>query len=513
MTFKDLLLLVLLGVIWGASYLFIKVGVATIAPFTFVFGRTALAGLLLFAVMRARGRSMPRIGPIWISFLVMGFFNGAVPYTLITWGEIHIDTGLAAILNALMPLFTVIFAHYLTRDEKLSAGKITGVAVGFSGVVVLVGPTAAGGLSESLLGQLAVMGAAASYALAVIYGKRLRDASSTVLATGQMFAAAVWTLPLSIIFDRPWTLTPSAASLASMVCLSVLGTGLAYILYYHLLARVGATNLSLVTYIIPVSGVFWGVLILGEQVGLNALAALVLIMAGVAVTGGRRPVAGAGEGLAFDPFGWLEGHIPTRRLHTIIRFGGAGVCAAFLAVRIFQYNGFALKPLWAAETLVFMVLVVAFLMRQDPVDRSRGFNEIIVPLTGSLLPFALLASDPVPWIMKSRTLLLGIFWWMTAATGFTAWGMWTLRRNFSITVEARSLVSKGPYRWVRHPIYLGEILTAAAVATWRFSAANLLILVIFIGVQLYRSRMEESKLERSFPEYGAFRGRTWWVIR
>jgi drug/metabolite transporter (DMT)-like permease/protein-S-isoprenylcysteine O-methyltransferase Ste14 len=513
LTFKDLLLLVLLGVIWGASFLFIKVGVATIPPFTFVFGRTALAWILLYSIVRIRGRRMPRPGPIWFSFAMMGFLNGAIPYTLITWGEIHIDSGLAAILNSLMPLFTVILAHLLTGDEKLSRRKAAGVAVGFSGVVVLMGPEALAGLTSSLLGQMAVIGAAGSYALATIYGKRLKGTPSTVLATGQMAAAAAWTLPLSLWIDRPWTLAPSVSSVAAMLCLSVLGTGLAYIFYYHLLARIGATNLSLVTYIIPVTGVLWGAAILGERIGINALLALGLIMAGIAGTGGGASVMGTEEGFTFDPFGWARCVVSERSLHLSIRIGGAVVCAGFLIVRFLQYRDFLLKPLWAAETLIFVILVFAFLVRQDPVDRSRGAREIVVPVIGSLLPFALLTSDPATWFLTDRGLLLGVFWWMTLATGWTVWGMWALRRSFSITVEARSLVSEGPFRWVRHPIYLGEILTAAAVAMWRFSLANVVILGCFVGIQLYRAKLEENKLQRSLPGYGDFRERTWWVIK
>jgi protein-S-isoprenylcysteine O-methyltransferase Ste14 len=181
-------------------------------------------------------------------------------------------------------------------------------------------------------------------------------------------------------------------------------------------------------------------------------------------------------------------------------------------MRINQYKGFLLKPLWAVETLIFVVLIMAFLIRDNPVDRAKGLEEVMIPVIGALLPFLLLFSPPAPWIWKSRSLTLAVFWWMTLSTGLTVWGMWTLRRAFSITVEARSLISKGPYRWIRHPIYFGEILTAGAVAAWRFSWPNLLVLVCFVVIQLFRAKMEEGKLERSFPEYNGFRERTWWFF-
>lgn len=511
MNTRQLLQLVFLGVIWGASFLFIKVAVADIPPFTLVLGRTAIAALVLYLVIRHRGRKMPPFGPIWGSFLVMGLFNGAIPYSLINWGETQIEAGLAAIFNSLMPLFTVIFAHFATRDEKFTGKKLSGVMLGLAGVVVLMGPSILMGLGSRVLGQLAVAGAAVSYAVAAIYGKRLGKDAPLVLATGQMIGGALIVAPLSLAFDRPWTLSPSPAALAALGCLTLLGTAYAYVVYYRLLAQIGATNLSLVTYIIPVSGVFWGYLVLGERLHWSAFAALGLIMVSVATVSDIR-IRDVLSQLSFDPFGWLTHIVPEQQLHRLIRWAMASVCLVFLVIRISQYKGFLLKPLWAVETLVFIVLVAAFLVRDDPVDRARGMGEVLVPLVGALLPFLLLTSSPSPWIWKSRSLTLAVFWWMTLATCLTVWGMWTLRRSFSITVEARTLVLGGPYRWVRHPIYLGEILTAGAVAAWRFSWPNLLVLGCFVVIQLFRAKMEEGKLERSFPEYNGFRERTWWFF-
>ena len=289
MSLRNFLTLLILSLIWGASFLFIKVAVATIPPFSVAFGRTALAAVLLYLVLRSRGLRMPGWGSVWGTFLLMGLFNGAVPYTLITWAEIHIDSGLAAIVNALMPLFTVLLAHLFTGDERLSWMKIVGIFLGFLGVVALIGPAALKGLGKDVIAQLAVMAAAGCYAIAIIYGRRLKGITPLVSATGQLFCAAVLTLPMVLVFDAPWALSPSFISVAALTCLSLLGTALAYLLYYYLLQRIGSTNLSLVTYLLPITGVFWGALLLGERLHWSAFLALGMILAGIAGVNNRLP--------------------------------------------------------------------------------------------------------------------------------------------------------------------------------------------------------------------------------
>lgn len=289
MSLRNFIILLLLSLIWGASFLFIKVAVVTIPPFSVAFGRTALAAVLLYSVLRFRGLKMPGWGPVWGTFLLMGLFNGAVPYTLITWAEIHIDSGLAAILNALMPLFTVLLAHLFTGDERLNWMKVVGIFLGFLGVVALIGPAALKGLGRHVLAQLAVMAAALCYAIAIIFGRRLKEITPLVSATGQLFCAAFLTLPMIVLFDAPWTLSPSLISLGALSCLSLLGTALAYLLYYYLLPRIGSTNLSLVTYLLPITGVFWGALLLGERLHWSAFLALGLILAGIAGVNNRLP--------------------------------------------------------------------------------------------------------------------------------------------------------------------------------------------------------------------------------
>jgi len=212
----------------------------------------------------------------------------------------------------------------------------------------------------------------------------------------------------------------------------------------------------------------------------------------------------------FDPFGWLEKYFSARTLHLMIRGGIMLILLAFLAHRIMSYTLYWFKPLWIAETLIFVVFLISYAVRRDPVSRSRGVREILIPLAGGVLPFTLLFSPPHPLITGSTTHVTIVFIWMTVATCLTVWGLWTLRRSFSITVEARELVTGGPYRFVRHPVYLGEMLTTAAVAVLRFSPVNVFLLLLFVAIQLYRSRMEENKLARVFPAYDVFASRSCW---
>jgi protein-S-isoprenylcysteine O-methyltransferase Ste14 len=214
--------------------------------------------------------------------------------------------------------------------------------------------------------------------------------------------------------------------------------------------------------------------------------------------------------VSFDPFGWITRWVAPQTAHRAIRIGAITVFAYFLTRRVAQYDDFLLKPLWIVETLIYVVLAAAFFVRIDPIDRSRGVREVLVPLAGGVLPFALLTTSPHPAIWKNPTALYTVFWCMTLATALTIWGMWTSRRAFSITVEARELVTSGPYRWIRHPIYAGEILTGAAVTVWRWSWLNAGLFVLFAAIQLARARWEEQKLARVFPEYAAIaRTRVW----
>jgi protein-S-isoprenylcysteine O-methyltransferase Ste14 len=214
----------------------------------------------------------------------------------------------------------------------------------------------------------------------------------------------------------------------------------------------------------------------------------------------------------FDPFGWLEQYLPAQVIHLLIRISIIAVLIVFLIHYISSYDLYIFKPLWFMETLIFIVFLVSYLIRKDPVSRSSGAKEIIVPLIGGILPFALLISPPNLFIAGNPLALQVIFYWMTAATALTVWGLWTLRRSFSITVEARGLVISGPYRWIRHPIYSGEILTALAVTVWRFSLLNIFIITLFVVIQMLRAKWEEDKLARVFPGYSIYAAKTSWLF-
>lgn len=275
-------ILILLGAIWGSSYLFIKVGGAEIPPFTFVEGRVLLAALALLSVMRVRGETLPRTRRAWLPLIGMGIFNGVIPYTLITWGELYISSGLAAILTAAMPIFTVVFAHFLTRDEKLNTLKTIGILVGFLGVVLLFLDELTLGLRMEFWGQFAVVIAAASYAIATLIARTfLSGVSHVVASTGQLASAAVMMLPLSLAFDQPLGLRPSFIALSALAILALVGTAVAYILYYWLIEHTGATRTSLVTYLIPITGILWGALLLHEPLRFETLTGLALIIAGI----------------------------------------------------------------------------------------------------------------------------------------------------------------------------------------------------------------------------------------
>jgi len=278
----NLLLLLLLGTIWGSSYLFIKITVADVPPLTLVAGRLTLAAVILWVIMAASRRAMPRRRSLWGAYTVMGFFSGTLPYALISWGEQYISSGLAALLQATMPIFTVLMAHLAIREERLTVASVLGVAVGFAGVAVLMLPDLRQGLHASLWGQAAIVASSASYAGAAVFARlRLRGQSPMASTTGQLTMGAVLTLPLALLVDRPFHLSPSPQAWWAWLGLILLGTVIAYIIYYAIIERTSATFVSMVTYIIPVNGLLLGALVLKEALTLNVLVSAALILIGV----------------------------------------------------------------------------------------------------------------------------------------------------------------------------------------------------------------------------------------
>jgi drug/metabolite transporter (DMT)-like permease len=281
-------LLIVLSILWGGSFFFSKVVLAELPPFTLVLGRVSLAAIVLNVVVVATGYRMPRSLRTWGSFTIMGTLNNLIPFSLIFWGQTHIESGLASILNATTPLWAVFLAHFFTTDEKLTVNQFSGVFFGLLGVTLIIGPDALRGLGPNYLAQVAVVGAALSYALAGIFGKRFRGTPPLVTATGQVSSTTVMMMPLVLLVDRPWTLSmPSLRTWGALFGLAILSTAIAYIIYFRLLASAGATNLLLVTFLIPVSALLLGTAFLNERLNPNHFAGMALIGVGLAAIYGR----------------------------------------------------------------------------------------------------------------------------------------------------------------------------------------------------------------------------------
>jgi len=281
----DLFILMALGAIWGASYLFFALGVRTIPPLSLVAGRLWIGAALLLP-FRPRRRAGPGGDPPLRAFWVTGLFNAALPHTLIAWSERTIASGLAGVLVATMPLWAAGMTRWMLREERPTRRQLAGLGLGFLGILVLLFPDLRRAAHAHLLGEAAVMIAAISYAGATVYARRaLRGVPPIEAAIGQLLAGGLIVLPLSLIQDRPWTLSPAPDSLAALLALAVLGTAVAYVLYYRLLERIGVVGVSLVTYLNPIFAVIWGALVLGEPLSGWVLGGMALILAGVFLAG------------------------------------------------------------------------------------------------------------------------------------------------------------------------------------------------------------------------------------
>ncbi|KSV89021.1 hypothetical protein N184_08925 [Sinorhizobium sp. GL28] len=283
-------MLIMLSLLWGGSFFFIGIAVKALPPFTIVALRVSLAAVALLVFLRLAGLSMPRDPRVWLAFFGMGLLNNLIPFSLIVWGQTHIASGLASILNATTPLFGVIVAHLLTDDEKLTVNRFAGVVVGFLGVAMMIGPAALGGLGSNLVAQLAVLGAALSYSLAGVFARRFKrmGVAPIVTATGQVSAASIMLVPLSLLVDHPWTLTmPGLDVWAAIVGIALVSTALAYVLFFRILETAGVTNLMLVTFLIPVSAILLGAMFLGETLEPKHFLGMTLIAAGLAAIDGR----------------------------------------------------------------------------------------------------------------------------------------------------------------------------------------------------------------------------------
>lgn len=278
----EFLLLGILAVLWGSSYMFIKVAVTEIPPVTLIAARASIAAAFLMAVVRFRGDVLPRDAATWRLLVVQSFFNATGAWTLLAWGQRYVDSALASVLNSTSPIFVFILTTLVFRSVRPEPLKLLGAVLGCAGVVLIVGVDALAGLGQQVAGQLAALTGALLYAFAAIYGSRFRHLSAPVTAAGTMIAAAVVLVPLSLVLDAPWTLAPSPKAIAATLALSVLCTGFAMMIYFRLVHTLGSMGVASQAYLRAGVGVLLGVVFLGETVTLTVGIGLLLAVLGVA---------------------------------------------------------------------------------------------------------------------------------------------------------------------------------------------------------------------------------------
>ena len=277
----ELALLALLAGLWGSSYLLIKVAVATIPPVTLIAIRVSLAAVLLLAIMRLQNARFPTGRQTWRLLLVQALLSSIAPWTLLAWGQQHIDSGLAGVLNSTSPLFVFLITLLVTRHEAVTSWKLAGALLGVVGVTLIMGVEVLRGLGQQVAGQLAVLVSAFLYALAAIHGKHFSSISPTVTAAGTMLWSSLCLVPLSLVADKPWTLDPSTLSIAAAVALGTLNTGVALLIYFRLVRTLGSMGVASQSYLRIGVSVLLGVLVLGEEVTPETGLGLAAIVFGV----------------------------------------------------------------------------------------------------------------------------------------------------------------------------------------------------------------------------------------
>lgn len=274
-----------LGLIWGSSYLWIKIGVETLPPLTLIAGRLLFGASFLAIVVAVARQELPRQRRQYGHLLVMSLVNIVIPFTLITYGEQSIDSALASILNATVPLTVIVLAPLFLPDEGITAAKVAGLAVGFLGVILLVAPGLASGLGSSVPGELMMLASSVSYGVGNVYARRnVRGLRPMIPALFQVGFAAAIVAPLALLFDHPFTsVHPAPEAVLAVVWLGVLGSGVAYLCYFTVLQQWGATRTSTVSYLLPVVGITLGGLVLGDPVTANRIAGTAMVIAGIAI--------------------------------------------------------------------------------------------------------------------------------------------------------------------------------------------------------------------------------------
>jgi len=287
---RDWAMLLLLSFLWGGSFFFISVAVSELPPFTLVTMRVGLAAVTLWLVLLVSGYPIPKSPEVWRAFMMMGLLGNALPFSLIAWGQTHIGAGLASIINATTPIFTILIAGAFLSDEHITPRKMLGVTAGLAGVIVLIGPSALLELGTNTMAQLAVIGAAVSYSCATVFGRRFKAMGISPLdtAVGQVTASTIILLPVVWWIDKPLQLAnPSLQVWLSILALAIFSTAFAYILFFRILSSSGATNVVLVTFLAPVTASLLGWLMLNEQLQAKHFIGMACIGLGLAIIDGR----------------------------------------------------------------------------------------------------------------------------------------------------------------------------------------------------------------------------------
>lgn len=279
----ELPLLALLALLWGSSYLFIKVAVAEIPPVTLIALRVLGATIFLLLVMGARSERLPRDARTWRMLLVQSVLNSIGAWTVLAWGQQYVESGLASVLNSTSPIIVFLITALVTRHEALGGRKLAGAVLGLMGVALIVGVDVLRGLGDQVAGQVACLVGAALYAGAAIYGKRFNHISAVATATGTMIWASLVLVPFALVLDRPWTLAPSPTALVATAILSILCTGVALLIYFHLVRTLGSMGVASQSYLRAGIGVVLGIALLDETFTLPVAAGLCAAIAGVAL--------------------------------------------------------------------------------------------------------------------------------------------------------------------------------------------------------------------------------------
>jgi drug/metabolite transporter (DMT)-like permease len=276
--------LLLLSLLWGGSFLFVELALRDLPVLTVALGRMGIAAALLVSLVVAMRLPLAPLIGRWREFLLLGALRGAIPVCLIVWAQTRIDSSVAGILNSTSSFFTMAIAHLLTRDDRLTPQKALGCAIGIAGVALMIGLEAVREMRHGVVGQLAMFGATLSYGFAAVCGRRFEGMPHTSSAAGMLCGATLLILPLALVLERPWALNPGLQSLAGLLALAILSTAAALVVWFRLIASVGPSNTSLVTFLIPIVALALGATVLGERLAAGSLIGMIAILAGLAVT-------------------------------------------------------------------------------------------------------------------------------------------------------------------------------------------------------------------------------------